>query len=857
MAERFTRTIGSTDLIIEVGELAGLANGAVTVRYGDTMLLTTACISQKPREGIDFFPLTVDFEERLYAVGRIPGSFFRREGRPSTDGILAMRLTDRPIRPLFPKGFRNDVQVVTTVLSADQEYDPDVLATVGASTALCISGVPFGGPVSSVRVGRIDGEFIVYPTFEQLHESELDLVVAGTRDAVMMVEAGANQVSEAVMLEALEFGQQMNQQILDLQEEVIASARKAPIAFEPAVVADDVKAKVKAAVEGNLEELLAEAKDERQGGLTERRLELAERFADEHGADEIAGALDAVVKEAVRSAILERGVRPDGRGLTEIRPLSCSVGLLPRTHGSGLFTRGQTQVLTIATLGSFGEQQKLDTLSPEDKKRFLHHYNFPPFSVGETRPMRGPSRREIGHGALAERAIEPIIPSEEDFPYTIRLVSEVLSSNGSTSMASVCGSTLALLDAGVPIEKPVGGIAMGLVKGEGDQFAVLTDIAGLEDALGDMDFKVAGTVDGITALQMDIKVSGISMAILQQALEQAREARLTILQKIQETIPEHRAELSKWAPRMYRVQIPVEKIGQVIGPGGRVIRSIIEETKCSIDVEDDGTVFIGSSDAEMAQKAIDIVEGLTKEVEVGDIYTGKVVRIVDFGCFVEIPGGKDGLVRIGELADYHVPSVEDVVDVGDEIMVKVIEIDNLGRINLSRRALLTGEDGEGERADDAQPVGATSGAPGEERPPRDREGGRGGYGGGRGGGDRGGRSGGGGGGGGRGGYGGGGGGGRGGGGGGGRGGRGGSGGGGGGRPGGGGGYGGGGRGGGGGGRGGYGGGGGGRGGYGGGGGRPGGGGGGRSSDNVTGGHRPTNRPGPSIGPAPIRRDDSD
>ncbi len=698
MANRFERNVGDKPLILESGHLAGQANGAVTARYGDTVVLATACVSDKPREGIDFFPLTVDFEERLYAIGRIPGSFFRREGRPSTDATLACRITDRPIRPLFPKGFRNDVQVVILVLSADQENIPDVLGTIAASAALCMSEVPFAGPVGSTRVGWIGGEFVANPTFPQLEESELDLVVAGTRDAIMMVEAGAKQVPERVMLEAIDFGQKTNQSVLDLQEELIAALGRPKLEFEAQAVGPRVKDAVKAALEGRLDELLAAAKEERQSGLETRRQELLERFEEEYGAEEIGGALDEVVKETVRASILDRGVRPDNRGITDIRQLSAQVGVLPRTHGSGLFTRGETQVLTLATLGSIGDQQKLDTLSPEEKKRFLHHYNFPPFSVGETRPLRGPSRRDVGHGALAERAIEPVIPSEEDFPYTIRLVSEVLSSNGSTSMASVCGSTLSLMDAGVPITAPVAGIAMGLVMGEGGQYKVLTDIAGIEDALGDMDFKVAGTAEGITALQMDIKIKGITLEVMERALDQARDARLTILETIREAIPEPRGDLSQWAPRMFRIQIPVEKIGTVIGPGGRVIRSIIEETGCSIDVEDDGTVFVGSPTREGANTAIEVIEGLTKDVEVGEIYTGKVVRIVDFGAFVELPGGKDGLVRIGELADYHVPTVEDEVEIGDEVMVKVIEIDSMGRINLSRRAVLTGEDEGGEPA---------------------------------------------------------------------------------------------------------------------------------------------------------------
>jgi polyribonucleotide nucleotidyltransferase len=730
MAYRFERTIGGRNLSLESGELAGLANGSVLVRYGDVVVLATACVSQKPREGIDFFPLTVDYEERLYAVGRIPGSFFRREGRPSTEGILACRLTDRPLRPLFPKGFRNDVQVVLTVLSADQENDPDVLGTIGASAALCISEAPFAGPVASTRVGYVDGEFVANPTFEQLEVSELDLVVAGTRDAIMMVEAGATEVPEDTMLAALEFGQSVNQEVLDLQDDLIKAAGKPKMEFEAMPLQPQVKDEIEAALEGRLDEILAAVKEERSAGLEARRQELLERFGEEYGDEAIGAALDQVVKQTVRSSILERGVRPDGRGPTEIRQISCQTDILPRTHGTGLFTRGQTQVLSIATLGSAGDQQKLDTLSPGEKKRYMHHYNFPPFSVGEARPMRGPTRRDIGHGALAERAIEAVIPSEEDFPYTIRVVSEVLSSNGSTSMASTCGSTLALMDAGVPITAPVAGIAMGLVMGEDGKFSVLTDIAGIEDALGDMDFKVAGTAEGITALQMDIKIKGITMEVLKQALSQALEARLFILDKIKEALPEPREQLSQWAPRMYRIQIPPEKIGTVIGPGGRVIRSIIEETKCSIDVQDDGTVVIGSSSEDMARKAIEVIEGLTKDIEIGDVFTGKVSRIVDFGAFVELPNGKDGLVRIGELADYHVPSVEDVVSLGEEITVKVVEIDSMGRINLSRRAVLTGEEGESRNTDDddeEQPayVGSDERPRGQEGyPSRERRGGR-------------------------------------------------------------------------------------------------------------------------------------
>jgi polyribonucleotide nucleotidyltransferase len=711
MSEVHQRSIGDRTLSIEVGKLALQADGAVTVTFGDTVVLVTACASAEPREGIDFLPLTIDYEERLYAAGKIPGSFFRREGRPSTEAVLAGRLTDRPLRPLFPKGYRNDVQVVITVLSADQENDPDILATMGASTALCMSEIPFSEPVSSVRVGYIDGQYVINPTFSQLQKSQLDLVVASTRDAVMMVEAGAQGVPEDVVLGAIRFAHETNQEIIALEQEIITEHGKPKKPFTPDEPGADLRQAVARFAEDKINDIIATLeKSEREDAIGERRQELLERLGETYQPELLLAAFDQEIKREVRTRILRDDVRPDGRNPTEIRPITCEVSILPRTHGSGLFTRGQTQVLTIATLGSMGEEQRLDTLSPEEKKRFLHHYNFPPFSVGEVRRIGSPSRRDLGHGALAERAIEPIIPSEEEFPYTIRLVSEVLSSNGSTSMASVCGSTLSLMDAGVPIKAPVAGIAMGLVMGEDGNYKVLTDIAGIEDALGDMDFKVAGTADGITALQMDIKVKGISLEIMKEALAQAREARLYVLEKIRETMPESRAELSRYAPRMYRIQIPTEKIGTVIGPGGRVIRSIIDETKCSIDVEEDGTVYVGSPDQEMANRAMEIIKGLTKDVEVGTIYTGKVTRLLNFGAFVEIMPGKEGLVHISELADYRVPSVEDVVQVGDEIMVMVTEIDAMGRINLSRRAVLEGASGPPKPVSAGAPTGG-GGAP--------------------------------------------------------------------------------------------------------------------------------------------------
>ena len=718
MSQVHQRTIGGRTLSIEVGRLALQADGAVTVRFGDTVILVTACASAEPREGIDFLPLTIDYEERLYAAGKIPGSFFRREGRPSTEAVLADRLTDRPLRPLFPKGYRNDVQVVITVLSADRENDPDILAGVGASTALCMSDIPFSEPVSSVRVGYIEGEYVVNPTFSELHNSQLDLVVASTRDAVMMVEAGAQGVSEDVVLGAIGFAHKVNQEIIALEDEVIAEHGRPKKPFASDEPGAELRQAVARFAEDRMGEIIATTeKSERESAIAERRQELLERLGEDYQPELLLAVFDQEIKREVRTRILRDGVRPDGRNTTEIRTITCEVGILPRTHGSGLFTRGETQVLTIATLGSTREEQRLDTLSPEESKRFLHHYNFPPFSVGEVRRIGTPSRRDLGHGALAERAIEPVIPGEEDFPYTVRLVSEVLSSNGSTSMASVCGSTLSLMDAGVPIKAPVAGIAMGLVMGEDGNYKVLTDIAGIEDALGDMDFKVAGTAEGITALQMDIKVKGISQDVMKEALAQAREARLYLLGKMQEAISESRTELSPYAPRMYRMQIPAEKIGAVIGPGGRVIRSIIEETKCSIDVEDDGTVHVGSTNEEMANRAIDIIKGLTREAEVGTIYTGKVTRLLNFGAFVEILPGKEGLVHISELADYRVPSVEDVVQVGDEIMVMVTEIDSMGRINLSRRAVLEGTSGP------PKPAGAAGPPAGGGAPPQRRSGG--------------------------------------------------------------------------------------------------------------------------------------
>ncbi len=858
MAVKHEAEIGGRAFSMEAGKLAEQADGAVVVRYGDSVVLATAVAAKEPREGADFFPLTVDYEERMYAAGKIPGGFIKRESRPSEAAILAMRLTDRPIRPLFPKGYYNDVQVVLTVLSTDQENDPDILALNGASAALSISHIPFQGPVGAVRVGRIGGEFVTNPTNSQLAESELDLVVAGTREAVMMVEAGAKILPESVMADAIAYGHQELQKSIELQDRLVASAgtpKKAPFiapkassviqlaklisdgrnefvvfdlettAMKPengyivdvaalrvrdgqivdtfeslvnpgrpivghqvhGIKTDDVaNAPTASEVLGNFVEWVgetpivahntgfdvpfvlrhlppdrnwkpsavfdtlelgyqlypdaggykladlvrfvfgrdhaaahrampdAEATAELflnfTSGLSERLEALRNEIADEvrraresynraeqgdrledirrrHGIG--SPLMDAVTKATVRELVLGENVRIDGRDTRTIRPISVEVGVLPRTHGSGLFQRGQTQALSIATLGPSSDVQRMDTISPETEKRYMHHYNMPPYSVGEAKFMRGPGRREIGHGALAERALLPVLPSVDEFPYVIRIVSEVVSSNGSTSMASTCGSTLALMDAGVPIKAPVAGAAMGLITDKDTgRYAVLTDITGKEDAYGDMDFKVTGTAEGVTALQMDIKVAGITTEIMRDALEQAREARLHILGKMTEAISASREELSQYAPRITTIKIPVDKIRDVIGAGGKVIRQITAETGTQINVEDDGTIQIAATDGEAAKKAIAWIEGLTKDVEVGKEYLGRVTRIMNFGAFVEILPGKEGLVHISQLADYRVPRVEDVVSIGDELMVVVTEIDRMGRVNLSRRAAM-------------------------------------------------------------------------------------------------------------------------------------------------------------------------
>ncbi len=697
----FSAPIGEHEITIETGKLAGQAGGSVTVRAGDTIVFASATMSAHIRKGIDFFPLSVDFEERLYAVGRIPGGFFRREGRPHEKMILMSRLIDRPLRPLFPKDLRNDVQIILSTLSTGQEHNMDILGIIAASAALTISDIPIDGPIGGVRVGYLDEKFVFNPLIPQMVNSQLDLRMAGTSEAIIMVEAGANEAPEEMIVEALRIGHQAMQPIIALQKEMRAQLGKPKREYTPVVVDQKIQEIVSQRVRSPITELVAthterSARNEAVDGLRDQVLaEFAENGFDESDIREV---LNAELKTGIRRRILDQGIRPDGRGYEDLRALSAEVGLLPRTHGSGLFQRGQTQVLTIATLGTPRDEQKLDDLYPEDSKRYMHHYNFPPYSTGETWFLRGTKRREVGHGALAETALRPMIPAEDEFAYTIRLVSEVMSSNGSTSMASVCGSTLALMNAGVPIKAPVGGIAMGLIK-DGDRYAVLTDIQGLEDHLGDMDFKVAGTDQGITALQMDIKVKGLSYEIMSEALSQAREARLQILDAIQECISEP-AELSDYAPRMLSIKINPDKIGAVIGKGGSTIRSLQDQYEVTIDVEDDGTVFIAGVDGVKADQAVAAIETLTEDVEVGTIYTGKVVRLTDFGCFVEILPGTDGMVHISQLADYHVQKVSDVVQMGDEIMVMVTDVSPDGKIRLSRQAVLEGWTLEEARAKD-------------------------------------------------------------------------------------------------------------------------------------------------------------
>jgi len=700
MVKVFEMELAGRALKAEIGRVAEQANGAVLVSYGDTVVLVTATASAKPREGIDFFPLSVDFEERQYSVGKIPGGFIKREGKPTEKAVLTSRLIDRPIRPLFPKGYRNDVQVIATVLSVDQDCTPDIVAMIGSSIALSISDIPFHGPTGSVTIGLIDGSFVVNPTAKERELTEMHLVVSGTKDAIMMVEAGANIIPEDVILEGIMFAHEQIKNIVEFIEKIANEIGKEKQEVELYKVDEIIDNEVREYATEKLKNAIrTEDKQERNEKIDEVREEVIAKFIEEYPEKEkdIHTSLDTIIKELVRRMITHEGIRPDNRKLDEIRKITSEVGILPRTHGSGLFTRGQTQVLTIATLGALGDAQVLDGLGLEESKRYMHHYNFPPYSVGETKFLRGPGRREIGHGALAERALEPVIPSEEEFPYAIRLVSEVLSSNGSTSQASVCGSTLSLLDSGVPIKAPVAGIAMGLIK-EQDKVAILSDIQGMEDFLGDMDFKVAGTEEGITAIQMDIKIHGIDKEILKTALEQARKGRLYILDKMNSVISKPRSKMSKYAPRVIKTKVDPEKIRDIIGPGGKTINKIIAETDVKIDIEDDGSVFITANNMEQGDKALKIIEEIVKEVAVGDIYVGKIVRITSFGAFVEVLPGKEGLVHISQVAKERIAKVEDLFKVGDEILVKVVEIDKQGRINLSRKAALTANEEENKKA---------------------------------------------------------------------------------------------------------------------------------------------------------------
>ena len=687
---RFEMEVGGRPLVIENGKMAKQANGAVLVRYGDTVVLVAVTASAEPREGVDFFPLTVDYEEKMYAVGKIPGGFIKREGRPSNSAILCARLIDRPIRPLFPKGFRNDIQVIATVLSVEQDNPPDITAMIGASCALCVSDIPFNGPIAGVRVGRVGGQFVINPTLAQREKSDLNLTIAGSQDAVMMVEAGANELPEDVILESILFGHKEIKRIVEFQRKILEACgkrkREIKLFQTPPELEQGIRNYAAARLDAAVRDPEKLRRDEHIAAINAETMEhfLAESPG---SAKEIAAVLHDVEKDIVRHMITHEKIRPDGRALDEVRPVSCEVGILPRTHGSGLFTRGQTQILTVTTLGSLGDEQVIDGLGVEKSKRYIHQYNFPGYSVGEARPARGPGRREIGHGALAERALLPVIPTEEEFPYMFRLVSEVLESNGSSSMGSVCGSTLSLMNAGVPIRRPVSGVAMGLVK-DGDQYTILTDIQGMEDALGDMDFKVAGTEQGITAIQMDIKIAGITREILASALEQAKRGRAFIMGKMLECIAEPAPDLSPYAPRVTTMHINVDKIRNVIGPGGKMIKKIVDDTNTQIDIEEDGTILISAVNVEDAKRAVAIIEDLVRDVEVGAVYKGKVTRIMAFGAFVEVLPGKEGLCHISQLAKRRVEKVEDVVHIGDMLDVKVTEIDRQGRVNLSHKVLL-------------------------------------------------------------------------------------------------------------------------------------------------------------------------
>ncbi|MBG7616894.1 MAG: polyribonucleotide nucleotidyltransferase [Chloroflexi bacterium] len=679
-------------LTLESGKLAGQANGSVLARYGDTTLLANICIGKEPREGIDFLPLTIEYEEKLYAAGKIPGGFIRREGRPSETATLANRLIDRPVRPLLPKQWRREVQIIINVLSVDQENDPTLLALIASSAAISISEMPFLGPISATRVGYIDGKYVVNPTFPEQENSLLNVVVVSTAEEVVMLETEANEIAEDIVFGAIKEGFEANKVVLSLQQELIKVCGKEKYAVPEIAVNEELEKAVSDALGDSLDEALEQpVKTEYLEALNVLKKELTQKLGEDYEKADIAKSFDKNVKRVVRANTIDKGQRVSGRKIDEIRPLSSEVGLIPRVHGSGLFSRGITQVLNIVTLGPLNKAQPIDGLGDDKSKAFIHHYNFHPYSTGEVRRIGSVGRREIGHGALAEKAILPILPEQnEEFPYAIRLVSECLSSSGSTSMASVCSSSLSLMDAGVPIKRPCAGISIGLMTAEDGRFVTLTDIEGMEDFYGDMDFKVAGTTEGITAIQLDIKLTGISMAVIEQTLKQAREARLVILNSMNKTIDKHRENLSPYAPRMYKITIDSEKIGTVIGPGGKMIRSIIERTGTTVDIDNDGNVFVGATDEDSANKAIKIIEDLTKDIEVGATYTGKVVRLMTFGAFVELLPGKDGLIHISELDINRVDKVEDVVKIGDEVTVKVTEVDSQGRVNLSRRALLDG-----------------------------------------------------------------------------------------------------------------------------------------------------------------------
>lgn len=690
MFKTFQMDLAGRPLIIETGKMAKQANGACLVRYGDTVVLVATTVSKEPKEGTDFFPLTVDYEEKMYAVGKMPGGFLRREGRPGNSAILNARLIDRPLRPLFDKRCRNDVHVVATVLSVDYDNAPELCGMLGASLSIAISDFPWDGPIAGVRIGRVDGQYVVNPTQEQLAASSMNITVAGTEEAIMMVEGGANEAPEEEVLDAILFGHETIKELCRFQKKIIAEVGKEKRKLVFPEIPEEIEKAVADYATADLKKAIFNAdKLRRDSNIDAVKKAAKEHFADiypDNGAD-VAESLDHLTKQIVRDSISNEGIRPDGRKLTEIRPITCEVGLLPRVHGSALFTRGQTQALSVTTLAPMSETQIIDDLTPITEKRYIHQYNFPSYCVGETKGSRGPGRREIGHGALAERALRPVIPSVEEFPYAIRVVSEILESNGSSSQASVCGSTMSLMNAGVPIKAPVAGIAMGLIE-NGGKFSILSDIQGMEDALGDMDFKVAGTAKGVTAIQMDIKVHGITRDILLQALKQAHEGRIFILGKIAECIDKPADHLSPYAPKIIAITIPVDKIREVIGAGGKTINKIQDETGTKLDIEEDGHVYISSTDEEAAQKAKKIVEGLTHEVKAGETYLGRVTRLMKFGAFVEILPGKEGLVHVSQLALHRVEKPEDVVHVGDEIMVKVTEIDDKGRINLSRKALL-------------------------------------------------------------------------------------------------------------------------------------------------------------------------